>query len=117
MTDKQHNFVLTAASSVADRNRMRVLFIDPAFRSTAWRMIMGENAWALATEHLPRDATPRVRRWFDDPEIHVEYEVDGWDAVLRMPGMMREAAGRFCATSIFNLSRLSGMTSQSSSVS
>jgi hypothetical protein len=79
--------------STADsqRNRMRILFLEPEFRSAAWRMIVDENDLAFAKEHLTHDATPRVRRWFDDIAVQVEYEVAGWDALLKTPGVVSDA--------------------------
>lgn len=72
------------------RNRMRVLFRDPAFRSTAWRLIMGEGNLAFAAEHFPADATPGARQLFNDGAVQIEYEVDGWDALLKMPSVVRD---------------------------
>ena len=50
----------TANGSVdtqVQRNRMRALFRDPAFRSAAWRLIMGEGNLAFAARLFPVDAT------------------------------------------------------------
>jgi hypothetical protein len=78
------------ADTQVQRNRMRVLFRDPAFRSTAWRVIMGESNLAFAAEHFPADVTPRARQLFNDGCVQIEYEVDGWDALLKMPSVVRD---------------------------
>ena len=70
---------------------MRVLFRDSAFCSTAWRLIMGEGNLAFAAEHFPADATPRMRQLFNDSAVQIEYEVDGWDALITIPGVLRDA--------------------------